>query len=61
MKKDVYVYTGKEGPAVRTEKFNRGGVFVAVDFNHDREVIGVEVIDATAATVDGEKLFGKTV
>lgn len=55
MKRDIYVHTGKEGPVVRTEKFNKGGVFVGVDFNYEREVVGVEVIDATGLTIDGNK------
>lgn len=56
MAKDIYVYTGKESPIVRTMNFNRGGVVVNIDFNKEREVVGVEVIAAKKIMVDGKRV-----
>lgn len=55
MKRDIYVYTGKQGEVVRTATYTKGNIHVQVDFNAEREVVGVEVIDATALAVDGNK------
>lgn len=50
---DVYVKTGKEGKSVRIMRFAKGGVFVAINFNKKREVIGVEILSASTVAIDG--------
>ncbi len=47
---------GTRGEAVRTIRYNRGDIHVALDFNKDREVIGVEVLTAKSVAINGRQV-----
>lgn len=46
----------KDSKVARTMVFNRGGIFVALDFDRDRHVLGVEILDAKSVHINGKKV-----
>ncbi len=46
----------KDSKVARTTIYNRGGVFVGIDFDKNRNVLGVEVLDAKSVHINGKKV-----
>ncbi len=53
---DVYIKTKNKGRYVRTIVYKKGSIHVALDFNREREIIGVEILDADEVRVNGERV-----